>query len=71
MHAFSYVIRKRQGHEFYQKFSLHAFSRGTKIPSITEVLGSEYEENKVVFSKEQDEKLLAWQEKRLKEQRGG
>lgn len=39
------------------------------IPPIEQLLGSDFEEKRIIFTEEEDEKLLAYTKKRIEEQR--
>lgn len=67
----SHVIRKRQGHAYYEQFILHGIGKFKQMPKIEDVLGSEYAEKVVSFSKDEDDKLLEYQRKKLERMKNG
>jgi hypothetical protein len=72
MVALSKTIERRRGVEYYQKFILATVGKPIKkIPTMAELLGSDYAEAAVSFNKDHDERLESYAKKRLEEMRVG
>lgn len=67
MNHFIKVIQRRQTKTYYREIKDNAAIHGLQLPPLEEVAGSEFAENNVVFSKEDDEKLTQYALRRIAE----